>query len=67
MTATRAPHQIPLSIHAEDLLIAAAIIAALGDRPGRAHLRTLADRLDRCARVCWEKQHQGDEGGNPCS
>ena len=35
--------------------------------PGRAHLRTLADRLDRCARVCWEKQHQGDEGGNPCS
>ena len=54
MSATRAPHPIPLSIRAEDLLIAAAIIAALGDRPGRAHLRTLADRLDRCARVCWQ-------------
>ena len=53
MTATRAPRPIPLSIRAEDLLVAAAIIAALGDRPGRAHLRTLADRLDRCARVCW--------------
>ena len=61
MTATRAPHPIPLSIRAEDLLVAAAIIAALGDRPGRAHLRTLADRLDRCARVCWQQQHlEGD-------
>ena len=61
MTATRAPRPIPLSIRAEDLLIAAAVLAALGDRPGRAHLRTLADRLDRCARVCWEKQHlEGD-------
>ena len=67
MTATRAPHPIPLSIRAEDLLVAAAIIAALGDRPGRAHLRTLADRLDRCARVCWQQQHQGDEGDSPCS
>ena len=44
MTATRAPHPIPLSIRAEDLLVAAAIIAALGDRPGRAHLRTLDTR-----------------------
>ena len=61
MTATRAPHPIPLSIRAEDLLIAAAIIAALGDRPGRAHLRTLADRLDRCARICWQKQHPDDD------
>lgn len=61
MTATRAPHPIPLSIRAEDLLVAAAIIAALGDRPGRAHLRTLADRLDRCARVCWQKQHMDDD------
>ena len=67
MTATRAPHPIPLSIRAEDLLIAAAIIAALGDRPGRAHLRALAVRLDRCARVCWQQQHQGDEGDSPCS
>ena len=67
MTATRATRPIPLSIRAEDLLVAAAIIAALGDRPGRAHLRKLADRLDRCARVCWEKQHQGDEGDSPCS
>ena len=33
MTASRAPRPIPLSIHAEDLLVAAAIIAALGDRP----------------------------------
>ena len=67
MTATRAPQPIPLSIRAEDLLVAAAIIAALSDRPGRAHLRTLADRLDRCARICWRQQHQGDEGDNPCS
>ena len=61
MTATRAPQPIPLSIHAEDLLVAAAIIAALGDRPGRAHLRKLADRLDRCARVCWRQQHPDDD------
>lgn len=67
MTATRAPHLILLSIRAEDLLIAAAIIAALGDRPGRAHLRKLADRLDRCARICWQQQHPDDEGDNPCS
>ena len=40
---------------------AAAIIAALGDRPGRAHLRTLADRLDRCARICWQQQHPDDD------
>lgn len=33
------------SIHAEDLLIAAAVLAALGDRPGRAHLRKLAERM----------------------
>ena len=48
-------------------VVAAAIIAALGDRPGRAHLRTLADRLDRCARVCWRQQHPDGEdvkGGN---
>ena len=61
MTATRDPQPIPLSIRAEDLLIAAAIIAALGDRPGRAHLRKLADRLDRCARVCWRQQHPEGE------
>ena len=61
MTATRAPHPIPLSIRAEDLLIAAAVLDALADRPGRAHLRTLADRLDRCARICWQQQHpEGD-------
>ena len=61
MTATRAPQPIPLSIRAEDLLVAAAIIAATGDRHGRAHLRALADRLDRCARVCWQQQHpEGD-------
>ena len=66
MTATRAPQPIPLSIHAEDLLIAAAIIAALGDRPGRAHLRKLADRLDRCARVCWRQQHpKGEDDEQP--
>ena len=63
MTATRDPQPIPLSIRAEDLLIAAAIIAALGDRPGRAHLRKLADRLDRCARICWRQQHP--EGDSP--
>ena len=39
MTATRAPRPIPLSISAEDLLVAAAIIAALGDRPGRLQPR----------------------------
>ena len=61
MSATRAPQPIPLSIRAEDLLVAAAIIAALGDRPGRAHLRTLADRLDRCARICWQQQHPEGE------
>ena len=65
MTATRAPQPIPLSIRAEDLLIAAAIIATLGDRPGRAHLSKLADRLDRCARVCWRQQHP--EGEDTCS
>ena len=37
MSATRAPQPIPLSIRAEDLLIAAAVLAALGDRPGMAH------------------------------
>ena len=57
MSATRAPQPIPLSIRAEDLLIAAAVLAALGDRPGRTHLRKLADRLDRCARICWQQQH----------
>ena len=61
MTATRAPQPIQLSVRAEDLLVAAAIIAALGDRPGRAHLHTLADRLDRCARVCWRQQHPNDD------
>ena len=61
MTATRAPQPIPLSIRAEDILVAAAIIAALGDRPGRAHLRKLADRLDRCARICWQQQHPEGE------
>ena len=66
MSATRAPRPIPLSIHAEDLLVAAAIIAALGDRPGRAHLRKLADRLDRCARVCWRQQHpEGEDDEQP--
>ena len=66
MTATRAPQPIPLSIRAEDLLIAAAIIAALSDRPGRAHLGKLADRLDRCARVCWRQQHpEGDADEQP--
>ena len=61
MSATRAPRPIPLSIRAEDLLVAAAIIAATGDRHGRAHLRALADRLDRCARICWQQQHpEGD-------
>ena len=62
MSATRAPRPIPLSIRAEDLLVAAAIIAALGDRPGRAHLSKLADRLDRCARICWQQQHPEGEG-----
>ena len=42
-------------------VVAAAIIAALGDRPGRAHLRTLADRLDRCARIYWQQQHPDDD------
>ena len=66
MSATRAPRPIPLSIHAEDLLVAAAIIAALGDRPGRAHLRKLADRLDRCARICWRQQHpEGEDDEQP--
>lgn len=32
-----------------------------------AKLDVLADRLDRCARICWRQQHQGDEGDNPCS
>ena len=61
MTATRAPQPIKLNIRAEDLLIAAAVLTALGDRPGRAHLSKLADRLDRCARVCWRQQHQEGE------
>ena len=67
MTATRAPHPIPLSVRAEDLLVAAAVLTGLGARKDRASIRQIADRLDRCARVCWEKQHQGDEGDNPCS
>ena len=66
MTATRAPQPIPLSIRAEDLLIAAAVLAALGDRTGRAHLHTLADRLDRCARACWRQQHPDDDKEVPC-
>ena len=61
MTATRAPHPIPLSIHAEDLLIAAAVLAALGDRRQHASLQQAADRLDRCARVCWRQQHPEGE------
>ena len=39
MTATRAPRPIPLSIRAEDLLIAAAVLAALGDRRQHASLQ----------------------------
>ena len=61
MTATRAPQPIPLSIHAEDLLIAAAVLAALGDRRQHASLQQAADRLDRCARVCWRQQHPEGE------
>ena len=61
MTATCAPHPIPLSIRAEDLLIAAAVIAALGDRRQHASLQQAADRLDRCARVCWRQQHPDDD------
>ena len=61
MTATRAPRPIPLSIRAEDLLIAAAVLAALGDRRQHASLQQAADRLDRCARICWRQQHpEGD-------
>ena len=69
MASTIPDEFVPLHVHyrrdrairTEDLLVAAAIIAALSDRPGRAHLRTLADRLDRCARVCWRQQHpEGD-------
>ena len=61
MSATRAPQPIPLSIRAEDLLIAAAVLAALGDRRQHASLQRAADRLDRCARVCWQQQHpEGD-------
>ena len=52
MTATRAPHPIPLSIRAEDLLIAAAVLDALADRHHHTSLQQAADRLDRCARVC---------------
>ena len=65
MTATRAPQPIPLSIHAEDLLVAAAVLAALGDRRQHASLQQAADRLDRCARVCWRQQHP--EGEDTCS
>ena len=55
------------SIHAEDLLIAAAVLAALGDRRQHASLQQAADRLDRCARVCWEKQHpDGDQEADKC-
>ena len=61
MTATRAPHPIPLSIRAEDLLIAAAVLAALCDRRQHASLQQAADRLDRCARVCWRQQHPEGE------
>ena len=61
MTATRAPHPIPLSIRAEDLLIAAAVLASLGDRRQYASLQQAADRLDRCARVCWRQQHPDDD------
>ena len=65
MTATRAPQPIPLSIHAEDLLVAAAVLAALDDRGQHASLQQAADRLDRCARVCWRQQHP--EGEDTCS
>ena len=61
MSATRAPQPIPLSIRAEDLLIAAAVLAALGDRRQHASLQQAADRLDRCARVCWRQQHPEGE------
>ena len=64
MTATRAPRPIPLSIRAEDLLVAAAVLAALGDRRQYASLQQAADRLDRCARVCWRQQHpEGESDG----
>ena len=65
MTATRAPQPIPLNIRAEDLLVAAAVLAALGDRRQNASLQQAADRLDRCARVCWRQQHP--EGEDTCS
>ena len=45
MSATRAPRPIPLSIHAEDLLVAAAIIAALGDAVD--DIRFLIGEIDR--------------------
>ena len=61
MTATRAPHPIPLSIRAEDLLIAAAVLDALADRHHHTSLQQAADRLDRCARVCWRQQHSEGE------
>ena len=66
MSATRAPQPIPLSIRAEDLLIAAAVLAALGDRRQQASLQQAADRLDRCARVCWRQQHpEGEDDEQP--
>ena len=66
MTATRAPQPIPLSIRAEDLLIAAAVLAALGDRRQHTSLQQAADRLDRCARVCWRQQHpEGEDYEQP--
>ena len=43
--ATRAPQPIPLSIRAEDLLIAAAVLAALGDRRQHASLQQAAKAI----------------------
>ena len=48
MTATRAPRPIPLSIRAEDLLVAAAILDVQAAK-GRPHLAPIADRLSRAA------------------
>ena len=67
MTATRAPYPIPLSIRAEDLLIAAAVLDALADRHHHTSLHDAADRLQRCAHICWRQQHEpvGDLDGLP--
>ena len=63
MTATRAPQPIPLSIRAEDLLIAAAVLDALADRHHHTSLHDAADRLQRCAHICWREQHRDEEEG----